>query len=288
MQIIDGGMYAFAAWHVLEGKIQWPLTYQVPRMLRPLVRDTEDTYALCWNGSNLWKRERWPEYRDRPEIWDEADHEDFATMLRTLAALGAVQYRTEHLEADEAIGALVHRLEDEEEIVIRSDDKDFFQLLSGSTWMQGRVRGAVRHSDVRGILGVTPAYVADYLALAGDEADGIPRIVSPSTAKELLESRGHLRGWIDRDLRVDEETKRAIVENRDQIRLNLELVDLSREATDEHGAPGEPLLEEWGDLDVAREIAETTDIAWLGDDELADEYAALREWGERTREKLGV
>lgn len=288
MQILDGGMYAFSAWHVLKGKIDWPLTYQVPRMIRPLVEKAGDTYVVCWNGEDLWKRQRWPAYRDRPEIWQEADREDFETMLRALTALGAVQYRTHGLEADEALAALVHRFDGHEEIVIRSDDKDFMQLLSGSTRMEGRVRKTVRHSDVKEILGVTPAYVADFLALSGDSADGIPRIVPPRKARALIDSRGHLRDWIDRDLRVDEKTKRAIEENREQAKLNLELVDLSREAVEAAGAPGEPLLEGWGDLDLAREIGQWTGVSWLAAEDVGETFAALREEGGRTRERLGV
>lgn len=288
MQIVDAGMIAFAAWHALKGKIDWPLTYQVPRMLRPRVEEAADTYVLCWNGEELWKRERWPAYRDRPEIWEEAGREDFEAMLEVLAALGAVQFRTGPIEADEAIAALVHRLEGDEDLVLRSDDKDFMQLLSGSTRMEGRVRGTVRFSDVREILGVTPAFVADYLALSGDQADGIPRIVPPAKARSLIDSRGHVADWIDRDLRVDEKTKRAIVENRDQLRLNLELVDLSETAVEARGAPGDPLLDGWGDLDRARSVGERTDISWLADEDMEETYGALREWGDRTRERLGV
>ncbi|MDX1660276.1 MAG: hypothetical protein R3326_00685 [Gemmatimonadota bacterium] len=288
MQIVDAGMLAFAAWHALKGKIDWPLTYQVPRMLRPLVEDAADTYVLCWNGETLWKRDRWPDYRDRPEIWDEADRDDFEAMLEVLTALGAVQYRTDPLEADEAIAAIVHRFEGEEDLVLRSDDKDFMQLLSGSTWMEGRVRGEVRFGDVKEILGVTPAYVVDLLALAGDQADGIPRIVPPAMARELIISRGHVRDWIDRDLRIDEKTKRAIEENREQLRLNLELVDLSESAVESRGAPGEPRLDGWGDLDRAREIGERADISWLTDDDLEEAYRPLTRWGETTRERLGV
>lgn len=286
MQIVDAGMIAFAAWHVLKGKIDWPLTYQVPRMLRPLVEEAADTYVLCWNGEDLWKRERWPAYRDRLEIWEEADRADFEAMLDVLAALGAVQFRTDRLEADEAVAALVHRLEGEEELVLRSDDKDFMQLLSGSTWMEGRVRGTVRFSDVEGILGVTPAYVVDFLALSGDQADGIPRILPPAKARELIGSRGHVRDWIDRDLRIAEKTKRAIDENREQLRLNLELVDLSREAVEARGAPGDPLLDGWGELERARRIGERADISWLTADDLEEAYGPLRTWGERTRERL--
>lgn len=288
VQLIDAGMIAFAAWHALKGRVDWPLTFQVPRMLRPLVEEADDTYALFWNGDDLWKRDRWPGYRDRPEIWDEAGREDFETMVETLTALGAVQYRVDALEADEVLAAIVHRLEGDERLVIRSDDKDFMQLLSGSTWMKGRVRGEVRYSDVRGILGVTPTYVADYLALAGDRADGIPRIVPPVRAVELIESRRHVADWIDRDLVLDPGTKRAIEENRDQIRINLELVDLSEDAVAGRTRDVEPLLEGWGEIRRARETGDRTGITYLRDDDLADGFGVLRERGERTRARLSA
>ena len=288
VRIVDGGMIAFAAWHALKGKVAWPLTFQVPRMLRRIFAEAADTWIVCWNGERLWKRELWPAYRDRPEIWDEAGREDFQAMLDVLTALGVVQYRTLRLEADEALAALVHRFEGEEEIVIRSDDKDFMQLLSGSTWMEGRVRGTVHFRHVRELLGISPAYVVDFLALAGDAADGIPRILPPSTAIGLIESRGHVRSWIDRDLRVPERTRRRIVDGRGQLRINLTLVDLSTEAVQRRKAPGKPLLRGWGDLDAAREIGRRTGISWLQDDTLADEYGALLQIGERTRTRLGV
>jgi len=285
MQLFDAGMLAFPAYHALKGRVEWPLTYQVPRMLRSTLRDARDRYVLCWNSERLRKREMWPGYRDRPEIWDEAGPEDFDAMLRLLGALGAVQYRADGWEADEVLAALVHQLEDGEELVIRSDDKDFMQLFSGPVRMEGRRRGTVRFSDVREELGVSPAYVADYLALAGDDADGIPRIVPPSTARELIESRGHVRDWIDRDLRVDPELKETLEEGREQLRLNLELVDLSAEAV---GAPPAPLLDGWGDAAVARAVGEETGIGFLVDGDPAEEFSLLREWGRRTRERLGV
>jgi 5'-3' exonuclease len=286
VQIVDGGMIAFAAWHALKGRVSWPLTFQVPRMLRPLIGASSDTWVVCWNGERQWKRELWPAYRDRPEIWDEAGREDYDAMLDVLTALGVVQYRTPHLEADEAIAGLVHRFAGEEDIVLRSDDKDFMQLLSRMTWMEGRVRGTVRFSRVREILGVTPGYVADFLALAGDAADGIPRILSPQTAIRLLRTRGHVRDWIDRDLRLAEPVKRRIEEGRDQLRLNLELVDLSADAVRAHGAPGDPLLEHWGDWSAARAIGERTKISWLGADSPPEEFAPLLAAGERTRARI--
>lgn len=300
MRIIDAGMIAFAAYHVLKGKVPWPLTFQVPRMIRTLVDRSEDAYVLCWNPDRLWKNELWPAYQaGRPEIWDLAGREDFDAMLEVLTALGAVQYRTESLESDEMMAGLVHRLAGaplggrggrarRDSIVIVSDDKDFFQLLSASTRLEGRVRGTVRASDVKRILGVGPAYVADYLALTGDATDGVPRVISSTAALRLLASRGHVRDWIDRKIRVGASLERRIEEGRAQIRVNLELVDLSREAADRHGAPGEPILEGWGELERVRAVGERTGVAWLRKEDLATAWAPLRRWGERAREVLAV
>lgn len=284
MQLIDAGMIAFAAWHALKGRVEWPLTFQVPRMLRKAVNEAKGPYALFWNAERLWKRERWPGYRDRPEIWDHAGRDDFTSMLAVLSGLGAVQYRSDGREADELLAAVCHAFEGVESIVIRSDDKDFMQLLSGSTRMQGRVRGTVRFSDVKPILGVTPAYVVDFLALSGDTADGIPRIVTPSMARKLITSRGHVRDWIDRDLRVDERVRQKLADNRDQLALNLELVDLSESAV---GAPPPPLLEGWGDLDTVRDAGDRAGVGYLTSDDLGDEFRVLRRWGEETRSRLG-
>lgn len=288
MRILDGGMVAFAAWHALKEKVSWPLTFQVPRMLRRMIADKPDTWIVCWNGERLWKRELWPAYRDRPEIWDVAGREDFHTMLDVLSALGVVQFRTLRLEADEALAALVHRFEGEEEIVILSDDKDFMQLLSGSTWMEGRVRGTVHYRQVRELIGVGPHYVVDFLALAGDVADGIPRVLPPATAISLIESRGHVRSWIDRDLRIPDRTRRRLAEGRGQLRVNLQLVDLSADAVRARNAPGEPLLRGWGELQAARGIGERTGIAWLREDALERDFAPILAIGERTRTRLGA
>jgi 5'-3' exonuclease len=281
-------MYAFSAWHALKGKVEWPLTYQVPRMIRPLIEESGGAWAICWNGEDQWKRERWPAYRDRPEIWEEARREDFETLLRALTALGALQYRSPRLEADEAIAALVHRLADDADVVIRSDDKDFMQLLSSRVRMAGRRRGEVRHTDVESILGVTPEYAADWQALTGDAVDGIPRIVPPAKAVRLIGRLGHVRDWLDGELPPDEPLAKTLEAGRAQVRLNLELVDLSRAAVEAAGAPGEPLLVGWGDLDVARAIGEQTGVSWLVADDLEAAWAPLRAGGGRARERLGI
>ena len=110
MQLLDGGMFAFSAFHALKDRRALPLTWQVPLMVAKVVEDTGDGVAVCWNGERQWKRDRMPGYRSRPEIWQTATRRDFELMLRVLAGLGVLQFRTDEHEADEILAMLVHAL----------------------------------------------------------------------------------------------------------------------------------------------------------------------------------
>ncbi|PDH37623.1 MAG: hypothetical protein CNE99_07975 [OM182 bacterium MED-G24] len=144
MQIIDSGTLAFAAHHALKDQVKYPLTYQLPLMILKIFNESNDCLVVFWDGEDLWKRELWRDYRNRPEIWEEASLFHFNTAFKVLNALGVVQFRTRGVEVDEQVAALVHALDGSEPLLIRSDDKDFMQLLSDTTWMHGRVRGIVR------------------------------------------------------------------------------------------------------------------------------------------------
>ena len=94
-------------------------------------------------------------------------------------ALGLVAWRMIEFEADDAIAsAAAMAVADPavEQVVIVSPDKDFAQCVRGE-----RVvcldRQRKRRMDEAGVaerFGVGPASIPDYLALVGDDADGIP------------------------------------------------------------------------------------------------------------------
>ncbi len=283
MQLIDGGMFAFAAYHALGKKVKYPLTFQVPRMLRKLVEDVQDTFIVFWNGENLWRRKRLRGYRDRPEIWHEAGRLDFDSMVIALSGLGAVQFRTEGREADDDLASIAHAFEGDEPLLIRSDDKDFMQLLSPTTAMHGRVRGDVRHSDVEGLLGVQPEYVADFLALSGDRADGIPSILTPVPARDFITKYGHVAHVLERDSQLCAEARKQLGDRTDQLAMNLELVDLSRAAV---GPPPPPLDDYWNKIEAAHTVGKHLEIEYLTADALAVDYASFAEWGRTTMQRI--
>jgi 5'-3' exonuclease len=96
-------------------------------------------------------------------------------------ALGLVVWPMVELEADDALATAASRLKDApgvEQVVICSPDKDLSQCVVGTRVIcRDRLRRAER--DEAGVIarfGIPPASIPDWLALVGDDADGIPGI----------------------------------------------------------------------------------------------------------------
>ena len=95
------------------------------------------------------------------------------------AALGLVVWGMIEFEADDAIAAaaaLCAAEPDVDQVVVVSPDKDFGQCVRGSR-IVCLDRPRRRLMDEEGVVarfGVSPASIPDYLALVGDDADGIP------------------------------------------------------------------------------------------------------------------
>lgn len=92
-------------------------------------------------------------------------------------ALGLMTWVMDRWEADDAIATAAARFaRDVEQVRILSPDKDLGQCLRGQKVVQvKRVQEKlVDEPTLRAELGIAPQSVPDYLALIGDDADGIP------------------------------------------------------------------------------------------------------------------
>jgi 5'-3' exonuclease len=94
-----------------------------------------------------------------------------------LEAIGVVVWRNIEFEADDALAAAAVRWVDEvEQVVICSPDKDMCQVVVGDRIVtyNRREQRLVDESGVVEKFGVHPESIPDYLALVGDTADGVP------------------------------------------------------------------------------------------------------------------
>ena len=164
------------------------------------------------------------------------------------------------MEADDVIGTLAHRAEEEGvDVVIVSPDKDFLQLLDTHiSLLKPKSRGEdferITLEDFREKYGVEPRQFIDILALIGDASDNVPGVrgIGQKTAPALIQQYGSVERLLEH---AEEISKKRIRENllhyREEALLSKQLVTIRTDA---------PLDIEWQELrrevpDVDRLIA---------------------------------
>jgi 5'-3' exonuclease len=131
------------------------------------------------------------------EGMDPALRAQFDIAEEAARAVGAVVWSMDEFEADDALATAALRFKDSvEQVRILTPDKDLGQCLDGTRVVQVDVirKREVDEAAFRARRGIAPASIPDYLALIGDDADGIPGLpgFGERTAALLLARFGHL------------------------------------------------------------------------------------------------
>ena len=101
----------------------------------------------------------------------------FPLAEQALEAIGVVVWRNIEFEADDALAtAAVLWVEDVDQVVIVSPDKDMAQVIVGDRIVSynRREQKIINEAGVVEKFGIHPESIPDYLALVGDTADGVP------------------------------------------------------------------------------------------------------------------
>jgi len=139
-------------------------------------------------------------------------HAQFHPLEEMLASMGVAVWPMVELEADDGLASAAHLAALDprvEKVSIWTPDKDLAQCVVGKRVVQvDRKSGLVRDEEgVRQKFGVGPAFIADYLALVGDAADGFPGVpgIGAKTAARLITQHGHIEQFPDEVLRDQKE-----------------------------------------------------------------------------------
>jgi 5'-3' exonuclease len=123
----------------------------------------------------------------------------FPLAERATEALGMVAWRMIAFEADDALATFAARAAADplvDQVVICSPDKDLRQCVRGTRVVcLDRMRRMVIDEDgVVAKFGIPPTSIPDWLALVGDDADGIPGVPrwGAKSAAQVLALHGHL------------------------------------------------------------------------------------------------
>jgi len=257
------------------------------------------------------------EYKaNRPEAPDDLIVQ-LPFVRRFCQALGIPIVEKEGFEADDVIGTLARQgAQGDFEVFIVSGDEDLFQLVDDRIRVLKPSRGGSDDETlcdaekVKGILGVEPSQVVDWLALTGDPSDNIPgarplpgkeavlapgekkrSYIGPKGATELIQKFGTLEkaldGWESvskasyrdalRDFRTEALLSRDLATIRTNVPLEQDVEGLRR--SDVRTEEAVALCKELGITSLMREFLEAGPA--IARDVSAEELAnieALKRW----------
>jgi 5'-3' exonuclease len=143
-----------------------------------------------------FRNKLWPGYKTSAGM-ERALLAQFVPLEESLLAMGVTVWPMVELEADDALASAAYLAEQDErveKVCIWTPDKDLAQCVVDDRVVQvDRRSGTIRNAEgVREKFGVEPKFIADYLALVGDAADGYPGIAGcgPKTAAQLINRYG--------------------------------------------------------------------------------------------------
>ena len=152
------------------------------------------------------RTEEYPDYKAQREKAPEGLTDSLPAVRKLTDAMGITMLSAVGVEADDVIGTLARRAEDEGyETFIVTLDKDFAQLVTDHTFLYRIGRMANDPPIVYDLPGVRerwgvaqPEQVIDLIGLAGDSVDNIPGVpgVGEKTAQKLIAQFGSVEGLL--------------------------------------------------------------------------------------------
>src|SRR6266852_2499257 len=173
-----------------------------------------------------FRNDLWPEYKTGAGI-EPVLRAQFHPLEKALVAMGVTTWPMIELEADDALASAAHLAAKDkrvEKVCIWTPDKDLAQCVVGDRVVQiDRRKNEIRDADaIRAKFGVAPEFIADYLALVGDSADGYPGIagLGAKTAATLINRHGHIEDFPSKVLNNDNRNRALLFKNLATLRVD--------------------------------------------------------------------
>ena len=235
--LVDGSSYFFRAFHALPPLMNshgqpTGAIYGVANMVRKLLEDYAPEYiAIVFDTKGkTFREELYPEYKaHRPPMPPELTVQ-FHPLIDILQAMGLPVLLIEGVEADDVIGTLAIKAQEQGlPVLISTGDKDFAQLVNENVTLLNTM--TEKKLDPQGVVekfGITPKQIIDYLALVGDSVDNVPGVpkCGPKTAVKWLQAYKTLDGVIKNAAQVSGKIGESLRASIPNLALSKELVTI--------------------------------------------------------------
>ena len=185
-------------------------------------RERPEYIAVCFDkGGSQDRLEIFPEYKANRDETPEAIKIAVPYIQEILNALGICIMVKEGYEADDIIGTLAKKAEEENfETYMVTPDKDFAQLVNKKTFIYKPLFGGGYETwgidEVNNKFEISdPIQVIDFLAMKGDSVDNIPGLpgVGDKTAKKFIKEYGSIENLLSNTDKIKGKLREKIEAN---------------------------------------------------------------------------
>jgi DNA polymerase I len=201
-------------------------------------REKPDYVAVVFDPPfPTFRHKLYHQYKANRLITPEEIKKSVPIIKKILEAFRILVIEIEEFEADDVIGTLAKKGEDEGYFTYMvTPDKDYMQLVSSNTQMYKPLQSGkyelIGMQEVKSYFGIDdPKNVVDILSLWGDASDNIPGAqgIGEKTAKELISKYHSLDNLFAHLSDLKSKQKDSIVMNKEQINLSHKLAQICTE-----------------------------------------------------------
>ena len=189
------------------------------------------------HDSDNFRRQEYAEYKGTRSETPDALVSRFPIAREYLDAMGIPQYEQHGIEADDIIGSMSRRYENEHEVSILTSDKDMLQLITDRTnvWLMKKGITEMERMDEAALYArfqLKPLQIIDLKGLSGDPSDNIPGVagVGDKTAIKLLNQFDTVENLYDHIDEVKGKLRENLIRDREKAFLSKRLATIRTDA----------------------------------------------------------
>ena len=247
--LVDGSGYIFRAYYALpplyrkSDGLPTGAVNGFCNMLYKLIEDTDKKISpthlavIFDSARKTFRNNIYKEYKANRGDPPEELIPQFKIIKDAVKAFGIPSIELSGFEADDIIATYATSAENKKwDVSIVSSDKDLMQIVSNQVKLIDTMKNkTIGPSEVIEKFGVTPEYVIDVQALAGDSSDNVPGApgIGVKTAAQLINDFGNLESLLDNCDNIKQQKRReTIKDNKKNILISKELVTLRKDVKD--------------------------------------------------------
>lgn len=191
--------------------------------------------AVCWDmGMHTFRNDIFEGYKSNRPAPPEEMVPQFDMAKEISEMLGWSNFGVKGLEADDLIGSMAKKWQEDAQITIISGDKDLLQVLNPTTTIAFTKKGYTEY-DVYTMerfvkeYGIEPEQFAHVKAFMGDTSDGYPGVrgIGPKTALKLIQDYHSVDGVLNALPQLKAGQRIKIGESEEMLKISHQLAQIN-------------------------------------------------------------